>query len=73
MTMTVEGKKFLLKARRLSSGVGGIKYFVSVNDWRSRVVVRLGELTGPNMEDSALSLALEKGMARWLKGDPSYK
>jgi hypothetical protein len=74
MTMTVEGKKFLLKARRLStSGFSGIKYFVSVNDWRSRVVVRLGELTGPNMEDSALSLALEKGMARWLKGDPSYK
>jgi hypothetical protein len=71
--MTVEGEKFLLKARRLSHGVGGIRYFVSVNNWRSRVVVRLGELTGPDLEDSALWLAMEKGMARWLKGDPSYK
>jgi hypothetical protein len=72
--MTVEGEKFLLKARRLStSGLNGIKYFVSVNDWRSRVVVRLDEMTEPDLADSALWLALEKGMARWLKGDPSYK
>jgi hypothetical protein len=73
MTMTVKGEKFLLKARRLSAGLNGIRYFVSVNDWRSRVVVRLDEMTEPDLVDSALSLALEKGMARWLKGDPSYK
>ena len=70
MTINVEGEKIVLKARRLSTGVGGIRYAVAVNDWKSKVVVRLGELDAPSSEgmiDQALWLALEKGMARWLK------
>jgi hypothetical protein len=67
MTMNVEGEKVVLKARRLSWSWDGTRYFVSVNNWQSKVVVGLGELTGPDLEDSALWLAIEKGMAKWLK------
>ena len=70
-TINVEGEKIVLKARRLSScGWGTIAYRVSVNGWKSRVGVRLDELTTDyenNMADQALWLALEKGMAKWLK------
>ena len=75
MTMNVEGEKVVLKARRLSSfGMGCIAYRVEVDSslwssvWKSRVGVRLDELVeGSNMADQALWLALEKGMAKWLK------
>ena len=77
MTMTVEDEKFVVKARRLSQGVGGIRYSVSLwrqfdeNDWRSRVLVRLDELNDDSdMADQALWLAIEKGMAKWLKERP---
>ena len=69
ITINVEGEKLVLKARRLARGVGGIRYFVSVNDWRSKVIIRLGELdaqTSDGMIDQALALALTKGLAKWL-------
>ena len=67
-TMNVDGEKFVLKARRLSTGVGCIRYAVSVNDWKSKVGVRLTDLDeGSDMADQALWLALEKGLAKWLK------
>lgn len=74
VTLKVGDEKVVLKARRLSTGVGGIRYFVSVkwsamsNEWRSKVIVRLGELdSASNMVNQALELALEKGLAKWLK------
>ena len=71
MTINVEGEKIVLKARRLSSfGWGTIAYRVSVNGWKSRVGVRLTDLdysSDRDMADEALWLALEKGMAKWLK------
>ena len=66
----------VLKARRLSWGWDGTRYFVSVNNWQSKVVVGLKEvldtdskltLHDPDLADSALWLAIEKGMAKWLK------
>ena len=74
-TLNVDGEKVVLKARRLSSfGMGTIAYRVEVDSslwssvWKSRVGVRLDELVeGSNMADQALWLALEKGMAKWLK------
>ena len=69
-TMNVDGEKFVLKARRLSTGVGCIRYAVSVNDWKSKVGVRLTDLDeGSDMADQALWLALEKGLAKWLMRD----
>ena len=69
ITLNVEGGKFVLKARRLSTAAGGgIRYFVSVNEWRSKVIIRLDELdSASNMVNQALELALEKGLAKWLK------
>ena len=75
MTINVEGEKIVLKARRLSSfGMGTIAYRVEVDSslwssvWKSRVGVRLDELDeGSDMADQALWVALEKGMAKWLK------
>jgi len=74
-TLNVDGEKVVLKARRLSSfGMGTIAYRVEVDSslwssvWKSRVGVRLDELVeGSNMADQALWVALEKGMAKWLK------
>ena len=69
-TMNVDGEKFVLKARRAGDGRGGVFYSVAVNDWKSKVLVRLDELTTDyenNMADQALWLALEKGLAKWLK------
>ena len=74
-TLNVDGEKVVLKARRLSSfGHGCIAYRVEVDSslwssvWKSRVGVRIDELVeGSNMADQALWLALEKGMAKWLK------
>jgi len=69
-TMNVDGEKFVLKARRLSTGVGCIRYAVSVNDWKTKVGVRLTDLDAPSVDgmiDQALWLALEKGLAKWLK------
>ena len=74
-TLNVDGEKVVLKARRLSRfGNGCIAYRVEVdsslwsNVWKSRVGVRLDELDeGSDMADQALWLALEKGMAKWLK------
>tara|TARA_R100000789_G_scaffold11718_1_gene15678 strand:- start:6 stop:236 length:231 start_codon:yes stop_codon:yes gene_type:complete len=67
MTMNVEGEKITLKARRSGDGRGGVFYAIAVNGWKSRVLVRLNELEGSNMADQALWLALEKGLAKWLK------
>jgi hypothetical protein len=76
MTMNVEGEKVVLKARRTSRrGSGCIVYSVGVwssfdGDWKSRVGVRFGELDGESSvdcADQALCLAIEKGMAKWLK------
>ena len=70
MTMNVEGEKGVLKARRLSMFASCIRYSVSVNGWKSKVGVKLGELKSTDvddMKDQALWLALEKGLAKWLK------
>ena len=68
-TMNVEGEKVVLKSRRLSAGGnGGIFYGVEVNGWKSRVLVRLDELNDDSdLGDQALWIAIEKGMAKWLK------
>ena len=70
MTMYIEGEKVVLKARRLSMFASCIRYSVSVNDWRFRVGVKLGELDSPSsaegMADQALWLAIAKGLAKWL-------
>ena len=74
-TLNVDGEKVVLKARRLSRfGSGCIAFRVEVdsslwsNVWKSRVGVRLDELDeGSDMADQALWLALEKGLAKWLK------
>ena len=68
-TMNVNGEKFVIKARRLSTGARCIRYSVSVNDWRSKVGVRLSELDSPSVEgmaDQARWLAIAKGLAKWL-------
>ena len=73
-TLNVEGKKVVMKARNTGRGVHGAKgvgflYSVSVNGWKTKVLVKLGDLdaeTSEGMIDQALSLALEKGMAKWL-------
>ena len=45
---------------------------VDVNGWKSRVLVKLDELTADStdgMIDQALDLAMDKGFARWLKSE----
>ena len=70
MTLEVDGKKIVISARRLSTGVGGIKYAVSVNDWKSSVLVKLHELedTGRGLADAALDHSMGEALAKWLKG-----
>jgi len=68
-TLNVEGTQVAMKARRMGHGVGGFLYSVSVNGWKTKVLVKLGDLdaeTSEGMIDQALWLALEKGMAKWL-------
>ena len=71
-TLNVEGKKVVMKARNTGRGVhgaSGFLYSVSVNGWKTKVLVKLGDLeaeTSEGMIDQALWLALEKGMAKWL-------
>ena len=73
-TMNVEGEKIVLKARSAGTGLGGFRYTVNVlsslsGDWTTKVLVRLIDLSGTDreMRDQALWLAIEKGMAKWLK------
>lgn len=60
--------KVVIKARRMGHGAGGFLYSVSVNGWKTKVLVKLGDLdaeTSEGMIDEALSLALEKGLEKW--------
>ena len=73
-TLRVDGDKVVLKARQAGIGIGGFRYTVNIwsslsGDWTTKVLVRLIDLDGTDreMRDQALWLAIEKGMAKWLK------
>jgi|TARA_Y100000310_G_scaffold247447_1_gene253048 hypothetical protein len=73
-TLRVDGDKVVLKARQAGTGIGGFRYTVNIwsslsGDWTTKVLVRLIDLDGTDceMRDQALWLAIEKGMAKWLK------
>jgi L-lysine 2,3-aminomutase len=73
MTLPTDlGENIVIKVRRMTGGNGGIRYSVDVNGWKSRVLVKLDELTADStdgMIDQALDLAMDKGFARWLKSE----